>query len=136
MAPQIEFFSFVFWGELKTLKRHFETNWPLDAALPGLSCNKTWVQMHGDFIKSTPQKMCRGKKWPYLAQQCDPKTVWNKDKIIRDIFYVYTCLYFLPRMRKIKSVFFTNLFFNLNNLNLQVQIFLKSRLVGTRNCQC
>ena len=45
--------------------------------LPGLSCNKTWVQMHGDFIKSTPQKMCRGKKWPYLAWQRDPKTFFE-----------------------------------------------------------
>ena len=26
MVPQVELFSFVFWGELKTPKRHFEYN--------------------------------------------------------------------------------------------------------------
>ena len=29
MVPQVELFSFVFLGELKTPKRHFEINWPL-----------------------------------------------------------------------------------------------------------
>ena len=29
MVPQVELFSFVILGELKTHKRHFEINWPL-----------------------------------------------------------------------------------------------------------
>ena len=29
MVPQVKLFSFVFLGELKTPKRHFEINWPL-----------------------------------------------------------------------------------------------------------
>ena len=33
MKPQVNFFSFVFWRKLKTLKRHFEINWPLPPPL-------------------------------------------------------------------------------------------------------
>ena len=29
MKPQVDFFSFVFWRKLRTPKRHFEINWPL-----------------------------------------------------------------------------------------------------------
>ena len=29
MVPQVELFSFAFWKNLKTPKRHFEMNWPL-----------------------------------------------------------------------------------------------------------
>ena len=31
MVPQVELFSFIFLGELKTPKRHFEINWPLES---------------------------------------------------------------------------------------------------------
>ena len=33
MVPQVELLSFVFFGELKKPKRHFEINWPLEAPL-------------------------------------------------------------------------------------------------------
>ena len=29
MIPQVDLFSFIFWKNLKTPKRHFEINWPL-----------------------------------------------------------------------------------------------------------
>ena len=32
MIPQVDLFSFVFWKNLKTPKRHFEINWPLKIA--------------------------------------------------------------------------------------------------------
>ena len=31
MVPPVELFSFIFWKNLKTPKRHFEINWPLTA---------------------------------------------------------------------------------------------------------
>ena len=36
MVPQIEWFSFVFLEELKTPKKHFEINWPLENLLKDL----------------------------------------------------------------------------------------------------
>ena len=35
MIPQVDLFSFVFWKKLKTPKRHFEINWPLNINSPG-----------------------------------------------------------------------------------------------------
>ena len=33
MKPQVNLFSFIFWRKLKTPKRHFKINWPLEFAL-------------------------------------------------------------------------------------------------------
>ena len=33
LKPQVDLFSFIFWRKLKTLKRHFQINWPLTVML-------------------------------------------------------------------------------------------------------
>ena len=43
MIPQVDLFSFVFWKNLKTPKRHFEINWPLLYLDSLFSCNGWWL---------------------------------------------------------------------------------------------
>ena len=44
MIPQVDLFSFVFWKNLKTPKRHFEINWPLVGSIH--SCVSSLKHIH------------------------------------------------------------------------------------------
>ena len=65
MVPQLKLFAFVFLGELKTTKRHFEINRPLDAINKfqkhtTLKNTKThWIKITSPFI--TPSRLPKGQ---------------------------------------------------------------------------
>ena len=52
MIPQVGLFSFVFWKNLKTPKRHFEINWRLIQRLGFIrySCDKVLVSLMTKFL--------------------------------------------------------------------------------------